>query len=35
MAISGHVAAIIDGDLYDTWDSSEEHPVFCWEKWEE
>ena len=35
MAISGHVVAIIDGNLYDTWDSSEEHPVFCWEKWEE
>jgi hypothetical protein len=35
LAISGHVAAVIDGNLYDTWDSSDEHPVYYWAKKEE
>ena len=30
LAISGHVVACIDGDIYDTWDSSRELPVFYW-----
>ena len=25
-----HVATIIDGDLYDAWDSSDEIPVYVW-----
>ena len=35
MAISGHVVAVIDGEYYDTWDSGEEIPVFCWGNKEE
>ena len=27
-----HVATIIDGNLYDAWDSSKEIPVFYWSK---
>lgn len=27
-----HVATIIDGNLYDAWDSSDEVPVFYWSK---
>ena len=30
LAFSGHVATVIDGDLYDTWDSSMEIPVYVW-----
>ena len=26
----GHVATVIDGDLYDTWDSSQEVPQYYW-----
>lgn len=28
----GHVATVIDGDLYDSWDSSKEVPQYYWEK---
>lgn len=27
-----HVATVVDGDLYDSWDSSDEIPVFVWYK---
>ena len=28
----GHVATIVDGDLYDAWDSSDEVAVYYWHK---
>lgn len=30
LGFGGHVATVIDGDLYDTWDSSQEVPQFYW-----
>lgn len=27
-----HIVTIVDGDLYDTWDSSEEIPIYFWHK---
>ena len=27
-----HVAAVVDGDIYDTWDSSGEYPFYFWKK---
>lgn len=27
-----HVATVVDGDLYDSWDSSDEIPIFVWYK---
>ena len=35
LAISGHVVAVVDGFYYDTWDSGDETPVYCWEKEED
>lgn len=32
VALSGHVVAVCGGDLFDTWDSSEETPIYYWEK---
>ena len=32
LAISGHVVAVQDGKLYDSWDSSFENPVYYWQK---
>ena len=29
---SNHVATVIDGVLYDTWDSSQETPIYFWYK---
>lgn len=28
----GHVATVVDGDLYDAWDSSNEVPQFYWHR---
>ena len=28
----GHVAAVIDGTLYDAWDSSSNIPIYVWKK---
>ena len=28
----GHVATVVDGDIYDSWDSSHEIPQFVWRK---
>lgn len=28
----GHVVTVVDGDIYDAWDSSDEVPVFYWHK---
>ena len=30
LGFGGHVATIVDGQLYDTWDSSNEIPVYFW-----
>ena len=30
LGFGGHVATVIDGDLYDSWDSSSEIPQFVW-----
>lgn len=30
LAFGGHVATVVDGDLYDSWDSSNEVPIYVW-----
>ena len=30
LGFGGHVATVEDGDLYDSWDSSNEIPVYVW-----
>lgn len=30
LGFGGHVATIVDGDLYDSWNSSQEIPQFYW-----
>lgn len=30
LGFGGHVATVVDGDLFDTWDSSSEIPQFVW-----
>lgn len=32
LALSGHVVCVIDGALYDSWDSSGEIPIYFWHK---
>lgn len=32
LGFGGHVATVVDGDLYDSWDSSGELPQFYWYK---
>lgn len=32
LCISGHVVTTRDGDFWDSWDSSEECPIFYWHK---
>ena len=32
MALNGHVVTIVDGCIYDTWDSSQEVPLYYWRK---
>jgi hypothetical protein len=32
LVFSAHVATVVDGDLYDAWDSTEECPQFYWSK---
>lgn len=32
LGFGGHVATIVDGDLYDSWDSRNEIPQFYWTK---
>lgn len=32
LAISGHVVCVKQGDWYDTWDSSDEVPIYIWSK---
>ena len=35
LGFGGHVATVVDGKLYDSWDSSNEIPQFYWYKKEE
>lgn len=30
LGFGGHVATIVDGNLYDSWDSSQEIPAYVW-----
>ena len=30
LGFGGHVAAVVDGDLYDSWNSSKEIPIYAW-----
>lgn len=30
LGFGGHVATVVNGDLYDSWDSSAEIPVYVW-----
>ena len=32
LGFGGHVATVQDGDLYDSWDSSDEVPIYFWYK---
>lgn len=32
LGFGGHVATVVDGDLYDAWDSSMEIPQFVWHR---
>lgn len=32
LGFGGHVATVVDGDLYDSWDSSREIPIYYWAK---
>lgn len=32
LGFGGHVATVVNGDLYDSWDSSQEIPVYIWYK---
>lgn len=35
LGFGGHVATVVDGNLYDSWDSSNEIPQFYWHRKEE
>lgn len=32
LALGGHVVTVVDGDLYDSWDSSKEIPLYYWSR---
>lgn len=32
LGFGGHTATVVDGDIYDAWDSSNEIPQFVWRK---
>ena len=32
VALSGHVVAVVDGQIYDTWDSGNEIPIYYWSR---
>lgn len=32
LGLEGHVVAVIDGAVYDTWDSCGKHPLYYWQK---
>ncbi len=35
IALSGHVVTAVDGVVYDTWDSSNETPIYYWSRKED
>lgn len=35
VATSGHVVTVVDGDIYDSWDSSAETPIYYWQRKED
>lgn len=32
LGLGGHVATVVNGDLFDSWDSSKEIPIYVWER---
>ena len=32
LGFGGHVATVVNGDIYDSWDSSDEVPIYYWYK---
>lgn len=32
VGLDGHVVCVIDGNIYDSWDSSQEVPIYYWHK---
>ena len=32
LALSGHVVCVEDGTIFDTWNSENEVPLYCWSK---
>lgn len=32
LGFGGHVATVVDGDIYDSWDSSDEIPQYYWQR---
>lgn len=32
LALGGHVVTVVDGNLYDSWDSSNEVPLYFWKR---
>lgn len=32
LGIGGHVVTVVDGDIYDSWDSSNEIPIYVWHR---
>lgn len=32
LGFGGHVATVVDGDIYDSWDSTQEIPIYVWYK---
>lgn len=35
LALSGHVIAVVNGEVYDTWDSTNEIPIYYWQRKDE
>lgn len=35
LGTGSHVATVVDGDLYDSWNSSDEMPIYVWYKYKE
>lgn len=35
LGTGSHVATVVDGDLYDSWNSSDETPIYVWYKYKE
>lgn len=35
VGLDGHVVCVVDGNVYDTWDSTQEVPIYYWHKKED